>query len=209
MDGGKAVVIGLLGAVGSGKSTVARALGRLGARVVDADRLAAEALETDEVRRELREAFGGEVFGPDGRVDRSRLARAAFGGGDEGVERLNAAVHPPVLRRVLAELGRVRPGEILVLDLPLLYEKGLHTRCDLLVFVDTPEEECRGRLASRGLEAAEARRRQRHQAPLQEKQQAANFCLKNHKSLDALAKDVKILWEKRVIPLLSSSSSFS
>ena len=89
--------VGLTGGLGSGKSTVAGMMRELGGRVIEADALGRTLMEPgQEVYEEIVRAFGPEVVGADGRLNRARLAEFAFQGGR--LNELNAIVHPAVIR---------------------------------------------------------------------------------------------------------------
>jgi len=154
------IIIGLVGRIGAGKSTVARRFAAHGAAVVDADHHAHEALADPEVTTAIAARFGESVIDADGRVDRAALAARVFGGTpahDANRAALEALVHPWVRRRLetaLAEeaarnlpVGR-RPA--VVLDVPLLLQAGWGDLCTHLVVVECEESVRRMRLAARG-----------------------------------------------------------
>ena len=95
------VVIGVTGGVGTGKSTVAKMFKQLGAEVLDADALAHDAMEPGRLAwRRIVRAFGEDLLNEDRTIDRRALAQRVFG--DEAArKRLEAIVHPQVLRRPL------------------------------------------------------------------------------------------------------------
>src|SRR5262245_8721332 len=76
--GGRKPIIGLIGAIGSGKSAVAAEFARLGGRIVSGDRLGHEALQQPEIRRHVAEQFGPEVVAADGSIDRGKLGATVF-----------------------------------------------------------------------------------------------------------------------------------
>lgn len=176
------MILGILGGVGSGKSTVARMFAGESGVVVDADRMAREVLEEPESREPLRRWFGDEVFRPDGGIDRKAVARRVFADREE-LRRLEELVHPQVIRRIQALVDAHRregpPGQLLVLDVPLLLETPLHELCDALIFVDAPLEVRRERVQQRGWERGEIQAREAHQTSNEEKRQAAHCVLDN------------------------------
>jgi len=157
------LVVGLVGRIGAGKSTVARELATLGAEVIDADRLAHEVLDEPEARDLIVARFGPAVLGSDGRVDRRVLAGIVFGPdatGGGAIGDLEAIVHPRVRRRIRSRLAELRTGgggprRVVVLDVPLLVQSGWDAACDRLLVVDCAEEVRQERLARRGWSAAE------------------------------------------------------
>jgi len=153
------IVVGLVGMIGAGKSTVARLLAARGADVIDADRIAHEQFADAEVRRAIAGRFGGDVLASDGGIDRAALARRVFGptaAHEAALRDLEAIVHPRVRRRIEAELDRLGrlPAaadcpRVVVLDVPLLVRAGWAGRCDRLLVVECDEPERRRRLAGR------------------------------------------------------------
>src|SRR4051812_27885480 len=136
-------IIGLLGGIGSGKSTIARLFAQEGCAVIDADALAHEVLQTPDVQNELRAWLGDAIFdssGPTPRINRKALATQVFQQPDK-LHRLNRIIHPRVGKR-RDELMRIYLNDpqvkAIVWDTPLLIEVGLDRDCDVLVFVNVP-----------------------------------------------------------------------
>ncbi|WP_052397866.1 dephospho-CoA kinase [Streptomyces sp. NRRL F-5123] len=159
------LTVGLTGGIGAGKSEVARLLVSYGAILVDADRIAREAVEpgTEGLAAVVAE-FGPGVLAPDGSLDRPRLGAIVFAD-EERRQALNAIVHPLVGARS-AELQRAAgPGDIVVHDVPLLTENGLAPRYDLVVVVDAdPDTQVERLVRLRGMTQDEARARMAAQA---------------------------------------------
>ncbi len=131
-------VIGILGGIYSGKSTVAAEFARLGCAVIDADKIAHELLDEPAVKEKILACFGKAVLDSAGKIDRSILARIAFADSDK-LAGLNRILHPPVLARAerLIQQYKKQPRvRAIVLDMPLLAEVGWAERCDKLIFVD-------------------------------------------------------------------------
>lgn len=163
-------VVGVTGPIGSGKSTVREHLARRGAEVLDADRLAHRFLEPEEDSyRRIVEVFGSEVLDGAGRIDRKALGRKVFDN-RENLNRLNAIVHPPLLRAIrerIREFRGRRPEGLLAIDAALLFQWGLEKDCDWVLWVDAPVEVRRERtLASGRMDEAEFDRRDRLQQSL-------------------------------------------
>jgi len=163
------IVIGLIGRIAAGKSTVARMFAEHGAEVIDADAVARTAFDEPAVRRAVVERFGPAVVADDGSLRRDILAERVFGPTDGHVaalEDLEAIVHPVVRRRIEARLEAIRGDEksaaepaVVVLDVPLLVQAGWASRCDIVVRVVCDDAVRAGRLAARKLSVQQQRDR--------------------------------------------------
>ncbi|MEE2713727.1 MAG: dephospho-CoA kinase [Planctomycetota bacterium] len=193
------LIVGLCGGVGSGKSTVAGLLGGYGARVLDADAQAQAALEQDDMKAALVKQLGHDILDPQGRVNRSDLARRVFS--SEGAalrEWLEDLLHPRIRDQLNDALGEARnaasPPWCVVLDVPLLIEGPVRDWCDRIVFVETSEEDRRTRtVADRGWTADEYTRRETAQASLQDKRAHADHVVSNKGTMGDLKSAVEQL----------------
>jgi dephospho-CoA kinase len=138
------VAVAITGGIGAGKSEALRAFARHGAATISSDEIVHELLRVDEeVRDAIRERFGDAVFGPDGQVDRSRVAERVFGDARE-LDWLERLLHPRVIagylrwREKLAERADV--PALTVTEVPLLYEVGGDKRFDVVVVITAPTE---------------------------------------------------------------------
>lgn len=194
-------VIGLLGGVGSGKSTVAAELARLGCAVVDADAIGHEVLREPDIRESVRRRWGDEVIAPDGQVDRATLAERVFDDPEE-MEELNRLLHPRIRERAGKYIeGAMRDASTpaVVLDAPVLLEAGWDDLCTVCVFVDAPAEQRRHRVAAdRGWDEAAWHRREKMQIPLDKKARSCQYMLENSSSVSHLRKQAHGLFQKIV-----------
>jgi len=185
------LVIGLLGGIGSGKSTVARLLAERGVTVLDADRHAREVVQSPAVLAALVARFGRGILDARGGLDRAALARAAFA--DEAATAdLNALVHPEVRQRLLDELSRCG-DQAVVLDVPLLLESPLASLVQTWVFVEADERQREARVADRGWAPGERVRRESRQADIARKRARADYVLENSGSIEDLGRRVDAL----------------
>jgi len=193
------LVIGLLGGVASGKSLVAEELARLGAGVLDADRAGHEVLRSPSVEEAARQRWGETVFGPDGRIDRRRLATIVFASGPEAAaerKSLEQMTHPAI-GRLLWEQARAmeacgKPGA--VLDAPLLLEAGWDKLCNTLVFVDAPRQLRLSRAMARGWTESDFEARERAQHSVDEKRKRAAFVVDNSGPPEQTRVQVEQIW---------------
>jgi dephospho-CoA kinase len=199
---GSIPVIGLVGGIGSGKSSVARLFAREGCAVIDSDADAHEILQSNDVKRELRGWLGDSIFTREGSVDRKVLGRLVF---SEEAKRLqlNAIIHPLVGKRrealMVQYLAESHPA--IIWDTPLLVETGLDRECDRLVFVGVPREMRLQRVQkTRGWTDQELTLREKSQIPLDKKALIADYCIDN--SGDEVASYDQV---RRVLSLLSQT----
>jgi dephospho-CoA kinase len=193
--------VGLTGGIGAGKSAVAARLAAHGAVVIDSDRIAREVVApgTDGLR-EVVAAFGTDVLGPDGALDRPTLGARVFGD-DAARRRLEAVVHPRVRARSAELAATAASDAVVVNDVPLLVEVGLAPTYHLVVVVEAAEEVRVRRLVDvRGMTTEQAYARIRAQAGDVARRAAADVLLPNDGDLDDLHERVDRLWHGRLLP---------
>ncbi|MFA6176382.1 MAG: dephospho-CoA kinase [Phycisphaerae bacterium] len=189
---GKKNIIGLMGGIASGKSTVAAELAKLGCAVIDADVIAKQFLLDEEIKKQMRQKFGDDVFDDHSQIDRKKLAKKVFTC-RQTVELANSIIHPPVLRKVeqLIEAYQLQPDiKAIVLDIPLLVESGWEKRCDKLIFIDCCEQIRFKRVENRGVfDVNELKKRENFQISLDNKRKIANYVIENS-NLSELIKQI-------------------
>ena len=189
--------VGLTGGIASGKTAVGEMLVALGAHLIQADTIAHELMQPGTaVYEEVVRHFGGGILNPDGRVNRARLAGAAFGMPGQKqtsrVEELNRIVHPAVLQRQnkwMEEVGRKDAHAIAIVEAALILEAGAVSDFDCLIVVTCRPEQRIERWAAKmkvSLDAARAEitRRMAAQLPDEEKIKAADYVIDNSGTLD-------------------------
>lgn len=193
--------IGLTGGIGSGKSTVARRLVVRGAVLVDSDVLARDVVAAgSDGLAAIVDAFGEQVLGADGELDRPRLASMVFGDADARL-RLNSIVHPRVRDRSAALVAAAAVDAIVVQDVPLLVEGAMQAAFPLVVNVHADVEERVRRLVhDRGMSEADARSRIAAQADDDARRAAADVWLDNTGAPEEVNAAVDALWEDRLVP---------
>ena len=173
--------IGLTGGLASGKSFVGEALASYGCLVVEADELGHQALEAGgEAHDAVIREFGAGIVGEAGEIDRKRLAEVVFAS-SEKLARLNALVHPPVMRQeeeMAAEFAPRAPDGIFVVEAAILIETGSYQRFDRLILVIcTVEQQVERAMRREGAVEAVVRARLSRQMPVDEKRKFAHFVI--------------------------------
>jgi dephospho-CoA kinase len=185
--------VGLTGGVASGKSTVATLLVEQGAVLIDADTLSREVVAAGTPGfSAVREAFGEDVVGPDGELDRPALGRVVFAD-PEARRRLEAIVHPLVFER-MQELEQAASSDAVVVhDIPLLAERGPGgtDEFDAVVVVDAPEDlQVQRMTTDRGWTPEDARSRIAAQASREDRLAVATHVVVNTGTREELRRRV-------------------
>ena len=190
-------IIGLVGGIGSGKSTVANILASLGCLVVNSDDLAKLAMNDPDVQQQLREWWGEQVFTEDGSVNRSAIAHIVFSDKSERAQ-LEGLIHPWVEQRRRELFSSPPAGTLaLVIDAPLLLEAGLVDECDAILFVDSSKASRLERVqVNRGWDAAELARREEAQFSLDFKRQHADDTVSNDGCYETLHEQVEAAFSR-------------
>lgn len=189
----KRVVIGLLGAIGSGKSSVAEILKGQGAYIVDADKIAHGFLSKRSVQKRIMKRFRMKKWSI------ADLAELSFSSG-RNLEKLNSVLHPLILGEIRKKL-KMAGRKVVVLDAPLLLEKKLDINCDILLYIDCRDKIRFTRLSRRklkGLSREEVLLREKYQIDCESKRNKADYVIVNNGSIsDLKRKTLKIL--KRIM----------
>jgi dephospho-CoA kinase len=192
-------VIGLTGGIASGKSTAARTLADLGARIVDADQVARDIVAPGQpALADIVRAFGRDMLQPDGGLDRKRLGALIFTDADKrGV--LNAITHPRIAMETQTRLNKLREEgvPVAIYEAALLVENGVHKAVDALIVVVCDETTQLARLIGRdGYSEADARARILAQAPVSDKIAAATWVVDTSGPLADTKKQLARIWEE-------------
>jgi dephospho-CoA kinase len=193
--GGKCL-IGLTGNIATGKSTVAAMLADLGATVIDADRITHQVMRKgNAVYERIVAAFGAQVVGADGEIDRQALGQIVFGDA-AALRRLEEIVHPAVGAEVRQRVEQAATP-IVVIEAIKLIEAGWHRFCQALWVTDCPRTQQVARLAKeRKLDQQEAYRRIDAQPPQAQKTALADVVIDTSGDLDETRRQVQAAWSK-------------
>ena len=192
-------IIGLTGGIGSGKSTVSQFLAKLGAVVIDTDKVGHEVFKpgTESWQRVVA-AFGRSIVTTDGNIDRKKLGEIVF---DSPVEllKLEQIIHPAISETVMARIEEYRQQgvKVVVLEVPLLVEAGWASLVDEVWVTTAPEPVILGRLEERtGMTEQESLARMRSLLTSEERLKHADTIIDTDCTLDELRKKVKELWHR-------------
>src|SRR5262249_30843121 len=171
-------VIGLVGGIGAGKSTVAEALTRHGGKVVAGDPLGHEALEQRDILDRIADAFARrDILTAEGKVDRKKLGKVVFPSPVER-SRLEHLVHPYIEERISEEIDKAQDdpqAKFVVLDAAVMLEAGWDDVCDKLIYVDAPRPVRLARVkAQRGWSDMDLANREAVQMPAEKKKERAD-----------------------------------
>lgn len=180
--------IGLTGGIGCGKSSALVFFREAGAHTLETDAIVRDLLATDtELIEEVKGAFGAAVLDSEGRVDRAALGRRVFSN-PEALVLLESLVHPRVRQHWMRALREKH--ELLVVEIPLLFEKDLQDHFSLTICVSSHPEVQSDRLKAKGLTESQIQYRKQHQLGLDEKMARASIVLFNNGKLEHLQEQV-------------------
>jgi len=190
-----ALVVGLTGGIGSGKSLVGGYFADLGAKVLDADEISRRVIERGSVGFDQVVATFGDSVLRDGDIDRRALAEKVFGNAGERAK-LEAIIHPLVREAFETAAKGLSGDEILVYEIPLLAETGAAERFDFIITVESDLPIRSERLKQRGMLNSEIDARVRAQATPEERMSVAGYVIANNGTTDDLLREVEYVWEK-------------
>jgi dephospho-CoA kinase len=195
-------VIGVVGGIAAGKSTVSDGLRSLGAAVLDADRAGHETLLEPEVMAAARARWGERVFAADGRIDRRKVAEIVFAPPPHGPAELafwESVTHPRIGRRLgeqIAALKQRPEVAAAVLDAAVLFKAGWESACDAILFVDAPREIRLARARQRGWSEAEFDTREAAQGSLAGRRNRADVIIDNSQTPEHTQQQVEQFWRQ-------------
>ncbi len=198
--------VGLTGGLACGKSFVGETLASYGCLVIQADELGHGVLAPDgEAFEPVVQEFGRDILGENGSIDRRALAGRVFSS-PERLERLNALVHPFVVRRedaLIAAFAEREPDGIAVVEAAILIETGSYQRFDQLILVTCTEEQQVERAMRReGAVEQDVRARLSRQMPLAGKRKFANFVIDSSGSKEDTLRQTRAVYDslRRIQP---------
>jgi dephospho-CoA kinase len=192
-------IIGVTGNIGSGKSTVCQILKRLGAVVIDADKLGHQTYRPySSTWQEIIDAFGRAIVGADNEIDRQKLGQLVFSC-PASLARLNRIVHPQIRKTALDKISSCRRQKVetVAFEASLLIEAGWKDLVNTIWLVVTSEEKVIQRVVhNKGNTEASILARLKTQMPVQEKMEYADELIYNDGNLSQLEARIEELWQK-------------
>lgn len=180
-------LLGIIGGIGSGKSTVSALFQQWGATVISADDIGHQILRLPHVKETVRERWGTAVFGEDSEIDRRRLATLVFADENE-LSYLKSLTHPLIAEEVDRQRREHEQSgvQLCLLDAPLLLESGWNSIVDMIIFVSAPAAERWNRVKNRGWTEKEWKQRESVQCSIEEKSNRAKVVIDNSGDRDHL-----------------------
>lgn len=194
------LVIAVTGGMGTGQSSVCQFLHYLGAKAINADKIAKREIENNAaVQKELKKTFGAKIFYPNGKLNRKLLARLAFADEAKTV-RLNKIVHPQMVSRIIEIIESARDSgrySMIVVDAALIFELSLENMFDAVVVVTSKMQNRLERIKLRDkLSDKEISDRMSKQIPIEDKMQWADYLIENNGTLKQLEENTKKLFHQ-------------
>ncbi len=192
------IKVGLTGSIGTGKSTVSKIFQKLGAYVIDADKVVHRLLQDKKVKEEIKQVFGNDIFDSSGNIDRKKLAKIIFNN-PEMKKKLEEILHPKVRQQIehfIKEVYEKDKNAVIIAEIPLLIETGLYKNYDKVIVVYAPKDLQLKRLLNKGFSEEEALSRINSQMDIEEKLKYADIVIENTGSLKELEEKVKKVYEK-------------
>lgn len=193
-------VIGLTGGIGSGKSSVLKELKRLGAKVIDADKISREIVRPhSSAWKKIVKEFGKKILKKNKQIDRHILGQLIFSDNSKR-KILERITHPAIIARVKKQvkaLKRKNRKSVIVIDAPLLFEAKLEKMMDKVVVVWC-DKKCQVErlLKKTSLQRPEILKRIKAQMPIEKKKKMADLLINNSNDIKALKLKTKQIWDK-------------
>lgn len=190
------MIVGLTGGIASGKSTVSNLFRKYGIEIVDADKVAKEVSEKKESIEKISNIFGKDILDSDGKIIREKLREKAFKN-RELLQELNKIIHPQVMEYFKRKKEENSKNEILIFDIPLLYEAKMEYLCDKIIVVGVDVQKQIRRVVARDGSSEElAKKIIFNQMPLDEKIKKADIVIMNDGTLDELEEKVMKIYRE-------------
>jgi len=184
------MIIGITGAIGSGKTTVSGIFKRYGFAVIDADEIGHEIIKKSPIKKVLVKNFGKKILDNKKNIDRKRLGDVVFANKTK-LKKLNSITHPAIKEGIKKEISKFKKqGRNIAVDSPLLYESGMQKMFDKVIVVAADEKIIFRRLGKKYTKE-KIRNILKNQIPINVKIKMADFVVENNGNLKSLESQVK------------------
>lgn len=195
------MILGLTGGIATGKSLVSDYFRSRGYPVIDADQVSRQVVEVGSAGlNQVADHFGSHILLETGELDRKKLGRLIFSDSEKRKE-LNAILHPIIRAEIFNRLDHLKQEghDLIVLDLPLLFESGYEDHVDQVMVIHIDEDLQMERLMKRDeLSREEALQRIQAQMPLEEKMKRAHILIDNSRSKDETCRQLETWLDKNI-----------
>ncbi|GER94258.1 dephospho-CoA kinase [hot springs metagenome] len=189
------IIIGLTGNYGMGKSTVAKMFRELGAVVIDADDIVRQLLSDYAVIYEIKKVFGDDII-QQSEINKKKLAEIIFEHPHLRIS-LENILHPMVFKRIDEEIAKITdPSAIVIIEAPVIFERGYQNRFDKIITVYTSEDTAIERLKKKGVLEDDIRKRLKSQFPIEMKIKRSDFTIDNTCDIENTRKQVEEIYSK-------------
>ena len=184
-------VIGITGGIGSGKSTVSRILAeKLNAPILDADKIAKQAVNSQEIILKIKKFFGEAIFDNPELINREKLSNIVFSNEDKLLE-LNKIIHPYVMEEIEKKVNELKGNnEYILLDVPLPNESFINISDKIIVVVANKETRIKRVMSRSNLSKESVEKRMEKQMPTENYIKLADFIIKNNGSMEELVEKI-------------------
>lgn len=191
--------LGLTGGIATGKSTADEFFKKKNIPIIDLDQIAHELMMKDQASyKAILDHFGNDILAEDGEIDRKKLGAIVFNDKNQ-LKSLNELTHPLILNNMEEKMSQYQKQgtQIVILDIPLLFEGNSTHYCDSTLLITAPLELELSRLMKRNnLDEKEARQRIASQMPLSEKEKLADYVIENAGTVNDLENKLSSLLEE-------------
>lgn len=174
-----AIIIGLTGGIGSGKTSIMKHIEALGYEVYYTDDAGRKVMQDIDVIKKINSIFNNEMLSDDGTLNRKAIGEIVFSN-ESKLKELNNIVHPAVAEDFKSFISKLKPNEIVVKESAILFESNAHLDCDYVILVTAPKQIRIERVMKRdGVSENEVINRMNNQIPEEEKEKKSNFMINN------------------------------
>lgn len=190
------MIVGLTGGIASGKSTVSSIFRSFGVEIADADITAKKISEREDVIQEIGKIFGKDVLSAEGQIDRVKLKEVVFSDKNKLIQ-LNNIIHPKVMEEFKKIKENTSKNDIIIFDIPLLFEAGMDKMCDTVILVYADREMQIERIKARdGVSRELAEKIIDAQMSLEDKKEKSDIHIENNGTQEELKKKVEVIYRK-------------